>query len=68
MLDMKFAHLLGTCALFLLAVNASAQTTPDSIKYDHNDLFGPITWPVTSDGTRSADGQPTITGKIAPII
>src|ERR1700744_262284 len=58
MLDMKFTRLLGAYALLLLAVNASAQTTPDSAKYDHNDLFGPITWPVTSDGTRSADGQP----------
>ena len=58
MLNTKFTRLLGACALFLLAVNTSAQTTPDSIKYDHNDLFGPITWPVTSDGTRSVDGQP----------
>ena len=58
MLDMKFTRLVGACALFLLAGNASAQTPTDSVKYNHNDLFGPITWPVTSDGTRSANGQP----------
>jgi len=58
MLDMKFTRLLGAAYLFLTALSASAQTTPDSIKYDHNDLFDPINWPVTSDGTRSANGQP----------
>jgi hypothetical protein len=41
----------------LLTTNAFAQT-PDSIKYDHNEVFGPITWPVTSGNTRSANGQP----------
>jgi hypothetical protein len=54
----KLKHLLGACALFLMAVSASAQTTPDSIKYDHNDVFGPIVWPTTSGDTRSASGQP----------
>jgi hypothetical protein len=45
-------------SFLILAGTASAQTAPDSIKYDHNELFGPINWPVTSDNTRSADGQP----------
>ena len=54
----KLNLLLVACALFLTITNASAQTTPDSIKYDHNDLFGPITWPTTTGDTRSASGQP----------
>jgi len=53
-----FTHLLGACAFFMLVATASAQTTTDSIKYDHNELFGPITWPVTTGDTRSASGQP----------
>ncbi len=43
----------------LLTANAFAQT-PDSIKYDHNEVFGPIVWPVTSGNTRSASGQPGV--------
>ncbi|WP_461452025.1 M1 family metallopeptidase [Mucilaginibacter sp.] len=54
----KLKHLLGACALFLMAFSASAQTTPDSVKYDHNDLFGPTVWPTTTGDTRSASGQP----------
>ena len=54
----KLKHLLGACALFLMAASASAQSTPDSIKYDHNDVFGPIVWPTTTGDTRSASGQP----------
>jgi len=54
----KLKHLLGACALFLMAASASAQTTPDSIRYDHNDVFGPIVWPTTTGDTRSASGQP----------
>src|ERR1700760_1190771 len=54
----KFNHAAGIGLLLLLAVNASAQTTTDTIKYDHQDLFGPITWPVTSGNTRSANGNP----------
>jgi hypothetical protein len=54
----KLTKLLGACALFFMAANVSAQTTPDSIKYDHNDLFGPVTWPTTTGDTRSASGQP----------
>jgi len=54
----KLKRFVAACALFFTAANALAQQTPDSIKYDHNDLFGPITWPVTTGDTRSADGQP----------
>ena len=54
----KLKHLFGACALLLMAASASAQTTPDSIKYDHNDVFGPIVWPTTTGDTRSASGQP----------
>lgn len=35
-----------------------AAPAPDSVKYDHLDLFGPITWPVTGGDTRSGSGQP----------
>ncbi|MFI5158263.1 MAG: M1 family metallopeptidase [Sphingobacteriales bacterium] len=54
----KLKHLLGACALFLMAASASAQSTSDSIKYDHNDVFGPTVWPTTTGDTRSASGQP----------
>jgi len=53
----KLTHVAGIGLMMLIAVNASAQTT-DTIKYDHQDLFGPITWPVTSGNTRSANGNP----------
>ena len=43
--------------ILLLGINVSAQTA-DSIKYDHQDLFGPITWPTTGGSTRSANGAP----------
>ena len=58
MQHLKRYSLLFACGLFLFTARASAQTTPDSIKYDHQDLFGPITWPTTGDGTRSASGKP----------
>ena len=54
----KLNYVAGIGLMLLLAVNASAQNTTDSIKYDHQDLFGPITWPVTSGNTRSANGNP----------
>lgn len=52
----KLKHAAGIGLLLLIAVNVSAQT--DTMKYDHQDLFGPITWPVTSGNTRSANGNP----------
>src|SRR5579862_9383931 len=53
----KLNRIIGLCLVLLFASNAFAQT-PDSIKYDHQDIFGPITWPVTSGATRSANGLP----------
>jgi len=50
---------LGAVALLLVtAFTVSAQSQPDSIKYDHNAVFGPIVWPTTTGDTRSAGGQP----------
>src|SRR6201991_5329784 len=54
----KLNHVAGIGLMLLLAVNASAQNTTDTIKYDQQDLFGPITWPITSGNTRSANGNP----------
>jgi hypothetical protein len=54
----KFTYLLCGLGLLLFTTMASAQTTPDSIKYDHNEVFGPIVWPTTTGDTRSASGQP----------
>ncbi|HWZ13929.1 MAG TPA: M1 family metallopeptidase [Mucilaginibacter sp.] len=58
MRHLKLNYLPGILGLLLLTVTASAQTAADSIKYNHNEVFGPITWPVTSGDTRSASGQP----------
>jgi hypothetical protein len=61
---MKMRHLKtcilagATCLLLATVYTASAQTTTDSIKYDHNEVFGPIVWPTTGGDTRSASGQP----------
>src|ERR1700761_7207536 len=57
MRNFKLSGLLVAGVLMLLGLNIHAQT-PDSIKYDHNELFGPINWPVTTGNTRSANGQP----------
>jgi hypothetical protein len=56
----KLNSLLAGCALFLLAVNTTSAQNPDSVKYDHNAVFGPVTWPVTTGDTRSASGQPGV--------
>lgn len=53
----KFGLLSAT--FFISSINLFAQSTNDSSKYDHNDLFGPITWPTTSGDTRSASGKPS---------
>jgi hypothetical protein len=50
--------LIGACCLLLSATNIQAQTTTDSIKYDHLELFSPITWPITGSEVRSASGKP----------
>ena len=54
----KLNHYVVAGLFLLLGANAWAQGTTDSIKYDHQDLFGPINWPVTGAGTRSANGNP----------
>ena len=59
----KLNYLLSSLSVILLtATTALAQSETskknDSTKYDHLALFGPITWPVTGGGTRSASGQP----------
>src|ERR1700761_6482908 len=57
----KLNYLISAVGLLLFTLNASAQTAPDTVtKYDHNELFGPITWPVTSGETRSASGKPGV--------
>ena len=56
--QIKLTYLLSGTGLLLLTTMASAQTVPDSIKYDHNEVFGPIVWPTTTGDTRSASGQP----------
>jgi len=59
MRHLKLHYLLCGLGLVLVtATAASAQTQPDSIKYDHNEVFGPVVWPVTTGDTRSANGQP----------
>jgi len=55
-MKVKLSCLMAAGAL-LIGVNAPAQN-PDTARYNKNDLFGPITWPVTPGGTRSANGQP----------
>src|SRR4051812_42982369 len=57
---LKLNYLLCAVALMPLTQKASAQSN-DTAKYNHQDLFGPITWPVTSGGTRSAAGKPSQT-------
>jgi len=56
--QLKLTYLLSGLGLLLFTLTASAQTTPDSVKYDHNEVFGPIVWPTTTGDTRSASGQP----------
>ena len=54
---LSFSRLIITGAFIFLGLSTFAQT-PDSIKYDHTELFGPVNWPVTSGNTRSANGKP----------
>src|SRR5476649_295561 len=51
-------YLLLACGILAVVVTASAQTPSDTVKYNHQDLFGPIVWPTTTGDTRSASGQP----------
>src|SRR5882757_9883691 len=54
----KLHTVIGACCLLFSATNIQAQTQPDSIKYEHKDLFSPISWPITGSEVRSASGQP----------
>ena len=58
MYNSKYSILFFICCLFLVSNITSAQTITDSIKYDHQDLFGPINWPFTGGDVRSANGRP----------
>jgi hypothetical protein len=59
-LKLKPFGLMCASALLLCNTDLRAQNagTPDSIKYDHQELFGPITWPTTGSMLRSPAGQP----------
>jgi hypothetical protein len=57
MKHMKFLSTL-VAVLFITTAPAFAQSAKDSVKYDHQDLFGPITWPAANGDTRSASGKP----------
>ena len=54
----KFSALFTACCLVFIVPTLSAQTITDSVKYDHQDLFGPINWPFTNSNMRSASGKP----------
>jgi hypothetical protein len=61
MRPLKLNYLISAVGLLLFTLKVSAQTAPDTTtKYDHNEIFGPITWPVTSGDTRSASGKPGV--------
>lgn len=62
--SLKLICLLSAAGLLLLnSQKAQAQaptppSQPDSIKYNHLDLFGPITWPTPGSELRSPGGYP----------
>ncbi|EHQ30172.1 M1 family metallopeptidase [Mucilaginibacter paludis] len=56
---LKLFCLLSASGLLCLGSQKSvAQSTKDSIKYDHLDLFTPITWPTPGTELRASSGQP----------
>jgi len=55
---LKLNNFVAVMGLLASTITAEAQSA-DTAKYNHQDLFGPITWPVTSGGTRSASGKPS---------
>ena len=59
-LKSRLFGLLLAPALMLGNANLMAQTgaQPDSIHYEHQDAFGPITWPTPGSELRSASGKP----------
>jgi hypothetical protein len=50
--------LIAVLGMLGCAALSRAQTANDSIKYNHSELFGPMTWPITGSEVRSASGQP----------
>ena len=55
----KLKLLCLVCAQALMcSTGLKAQTGTDTIKYDHKEAFGPITWPTTGSLLRSPVGQP----------
>ncbi|MGN6399758.1 MAG: M1 family metallopeptidase [Flavisolibacter sp.] len=58
MRHLAFPSLLVATGLLFASASVSAQANTDSVLYDHQEVFGPITWPVTSGNTRSASGKP----------
>jgi hypothetical protein len=58
----KLFCLLSAAALLLFSSQHALAQTPetagDSTKYNHQDLFGPITWPTPGSELRAASGQP----------
>ena len=55
---MNFKTLVFSAIILIIYSNVNAQITADTIKYNHEDVFGPVTWPVTNGDTRSASGKP----------
>jgi hypothetical protein len=56
----KVSHiflLLGIAGL--IPLTGLAQSSDNATKYNHNELFGPNTWPISPDGTRAVNGAPT---------
>ncbi|MVN22151.1 M1 family metallopeptidase [Mucilaginibacter arboris] len=56
-LNSKFLSVLLSSVVFLV-FGCKAQKLADTIKYNHQDLFGPINWPVPANQVRSANGSP----------
>lgn len=56
---LKINYLFALTIIVTLNQKIQAQTIgSDSIRYDHKEVFGPITWPITGTEVRSASGQP----------
>lgn len=57
LLNYSFFYALVGC-LAISAISCKAQKQADTIKYNHQELFGPINWPVPPSQIRSANGSP----------
>ncbi len=59
MLRRKIRFLLVSfSAIVFLVLGCKAQKLADTSKYNHQELFGPINWPVPGNEIRSANGSP----------